>query len=180
MEEDIKRLEEMIENANVEDADMNDCLGGEHIEALQNLLTRYKEIEQENNNFKQAAIINDRLYQEVCNKNKELEEKLDNSRKANELLNKTNNELRWEKRTMYSKAVNDIISKFNLGDEFIPVQKVKEKIEEYQKTEKEMHENKNHSNDINEIYKYAVEEDKAKYGAIVLQDLLERSREDVR
>ena len=143
----------------------------EYQKAVANLL-------KENENLKQASIINDRLYQEVCNKNKELEEKLDNSRKANELLNKTNNELRWEKRTMYSKAVNDIISKFNLGDEFIPVQKVKEKTEEYQKTEKEMHENKNHSNDINEIYKYAVEEDKAKYGAIVLQDLLERSRED--
>ena len=50
--------------------------------------------------------------------------------------------------------------------------KVKEKIEELNKIEKEMHENKNHSNDINEIYKYAVEEDKAKYGAIFLQELL--------
>lgn len=28
----------------------------------------------ENENLKQASIINDRLYQEVCNKNKELEE----------------------------------------------------------------------------------------------------------
>ena len=60
----------------------------------------------------------------------ELEESLDNSRKANELLNKTNNELRLEIRTTYSKAVNDIISKFNLGDDFIPKSKAKEMIEQ--------------------------------------------------
>lgn len=54
----------------------------------------------------------------------------------------------------------------------IPKSKIKEKVEELNEIEKEMHENKNHSNDINEIYKYAVEEDKAKYGAIFLQDLL--------
>lgn len=62
--------------------------------------------------------------------------------------------------------------KMYIDKNYIPKSLVKEKIEEYQKTEKEMHENKNHSNDINEIYKYAVEEDKAKYGAIVLQELL--------
>lgn len=66
------------------------------------------------------------------------------------------------------KVVNPKAIKAN----YILKSKVKDKIEEYQKTEKEMHENKNHSNDINEIYKYAVEEDKAKYGAIVLQKLL--------
>ena len=66
---------------------------------------------------------------------RELEEKLDNSRKANELLNKTNNELRLEIRTTYSKVVNDIISKFNLGDDYIPKSKVKGKIEELNKNE---------------------------------------------
>lgn len=69
----------------------------------------------------------------IITRYKELEEKLDNSRKANELLNKKNNELRWEKRTMYSKVANDIISKFNLGDDYIPKSKVKEKIEELEK-----------------------------------------------
>ena len=57
---------------------------------------------------------------------RELEEKLDSSRKANELLNKTNNELRFEIRTTYSKVVNDIISKFNLGEDYIPKSKIKE------------------------------------------------------
>lgn len=66
---------------------------------------------------------------------RELEEKLDNSRKANELLNKTNNELRLEIRTTYSKVVNDIISKFNLGDDYIPKSKVEGKIEELNKNE---------------------------------------------
>lgn len=64
---------------------------------------------------------------------RELEEKLDSSRKANELLNKTNNELRLEIRTTYSKVVNDIISKFNLGDDYIPKSKVQEKLEELDK-----------------------------------------------
>ena len=67
---------------------------------------------------------------------KELEEKLDNSRKANELLNKTNNELRLEIRTTYSKVVNDIISKFNLGDDFIPKSKLQEKKEELETKKK--------------------------------------------
>lgn len=40
-----------------------------------------------------------------------------------------------------------------------------------------MHENKNHSNDINKIYKYAVEECKAQYGIVFLQELIEE-RED--
>lgn len=57
---------------------------------------------------------------------RELKEKLDNSRKANELLHKTNNELRWEIRTTYSKAVNDIISKFDLGDDYIQKSKIAE------------------------------------------------------
>ena len=65
---------------------------------------------------------------------RELEKQLDSSRKANELLNKTNNELRLEIRTTYSKVVNDIISKFNLGDEYIPKSKIKEKIEELKET----------------------------------------------
>ena len=55
---------------------------------------------------------------------------------------------------------------------YIPVSKIKENIEEYNKIEKEMYKNKINSNDINEIYKYAVEEDKAKYGVISLKKLL--------
>ena len=67
---------------------------------------------------------------------RELEKQLDSSRKANELLNKTNNELRLEIRTTDSKVVNDIISKFNLGDEYIPISKIKEKMGELNKEEK--------------------------------------------
>lgn len=42
MEEDIKILRELEKNANIENADMNDCFGGEHIEAIENVL---KELE---------------------------------------------------------------------------------------------------------------------------------------
>lgn len=47
-EEDIEILEEMIENANIENMDMNDCLGGEHIEAIQHILSDYKRVLKEN------------------------------------------------------------------------------------------------------------------------------------
>ena len=45
MEEDIKILKELIENANIEDMDMNDCFGGEHLEAIENILARLEQDE---------------------------------------------------------------------------------------------------------------------------------------
>ena len=44
IEEDIKILEEMIENANIENMDMNDCFGGEHIEAIEHILSDYRRV----------------------------------------------------------------------------------------------------------------------------------------
>lgn len=44
IKEDIKVLEEMIENANIENMDMNDCFGGEHIEAIEHILSDYKRV----------------------------------------------------------------------------------------------------------------------------------------
>lgn len=46
--EDIRILEEMIENANIENMDMNDCFGGEHIEAIEHILPDYKRVLKEN------------------------------------------------------------------------------------------------------------------------------------
>ena len=48
IEEDIKILEEMIENANIENMDMNNCFGGEHIEAIEHILSDYKRVLKEN------------------------------------------------------------------------------------------------------------------------------------
>lgn len=48
IKEDIKILEEMIENANIENMDMNDCFGGEHIEAIDHILSDYKRVLKEN------------------------------------------------------------------------------------------------------------------------------------
>ena len=48
IEEDIKILEEMIENANIEYMDINDCFSGEHIEAIQHILSDYKRVLKEN------------------------------------------------------------------------------------------------------------------------------------
>ena len=50
--EDIRILEEMIENANIENMDMNDCFGGEHIEAIEHILSDYKRVLKENEELK--------------------------------------------------------------------------------------------------------------------------------
>lgn len=50
--EDIRILEEMIENANIENMDMNDCFGGEHIEAIEHILPDYKRVLKENEELK--------------------------------------------------------------------------------------------------------------------------------
>ena len=105
MEEDIKILEEFKKNG------------------YSMLLMRYGDRNKTNLKLERAI-------ENLIKGYRELEKQLDSSRKANELLNKTNNELRLEIRTTYSKVVNDIISKFNLGDEYIPKSKIKEKIEE--------------------------------------------------
>lgn len=56
--EDIRILEEMIENANIENMDMNDCFGGEHIEAIEHILPDYKRVLKENEEYKRIAEIN--------------------------------------------------------------------------------------------------------------------------
>ena len=55
--EDIKILEEMIENANIENMDMNDCFGGEHIEAIEHILSDYKRVLKENEELKEERQI---------------------------------------------------------------------------------------------------------------------------
>ena len=51
--EEIGILEEMIENANIENMDMNDCFGGEHIEAIEHILSDYKRVLKENEELKE-------------------------------------------------------------------------------------------------------------------------------
>ena len=53
--EDIRILEEMIENANIENMDMNDCFGGEHIEAIEHILSDYKRVLKENNRLEEQV-----------------------------------------------------------------------------------------------------------------------------
>ncbi len=100
IEEDIKILEKMIENANIENMDMNDCFGGEHIETIEHILSDYKRVLKENEEYKKAI--------DVVNK-----EKAD-----------------WIKAYQEEKDKQfDLINKISSND-LIPVQKVKDKIEE--------------------------------------------------
>ena len=61
IEEDIRILEEMIENANIENMDMNDCFGGEHIEAIEHILSDYKRVLKENDELKKSKITYERV-----------------------------------------------------------------------------------------------------------------------
>ena len=88
--EEIGILEEMIENANIENMDMNDCFGGEHIEAIDHILSDYKRV-----------------------------------LKINEVLLKENEELKEKIREHTL-----LISPYYVKENYIPVQKIKDKIEE--------------------------------------------------
>lgn len=93
MEENIKILEELIENANIENMDMNDCFGGEHIEAIERFLSNYKRVLKENEELK--------------------------FKERSRIIGK------------YGDAeIHDVINR-TLSNDYIPVQKVKDKIEEY-------------------------------------------------
>lgn len=71
IEEDIKILEEMIENANIENMDMNDCFGGEHIEAIEHIILDYKKLQEE---FKEVDHECSRLEQKELRLEKENQE----------------------------------------------------------------------------------------------------------
>ena len=95
-EEDVKILEEMIENANIENMDMNDCFGGEHI------LLDYKRVLKENEKLKALDSSNSKMIANMSKRHFQDREKIRNS---------------------------------------IPIQKVKDKIEELKEKEQGIKEN---------------------------------------
>ena len=160
IEEDIKILEEMIENANIENMDMNDCFGGEHIEAIEHILSAYKRGLKENEELKQEKINNYRMialaqnealgYMQGYEDGKKLKTSAIASIVENQQyyiikkqmekyeehiakLQKENEELKKSKIT-YEK-VRDIQEKNKniVDNNYIPKQKAKDKIEELKK-----------------------------------------------
>lgn len=115
IEEDIKILEEMIENANIENMDMNNCFGGEHIEAIEHILSDYKRVLKENEIYKKNSEImskenlstaeqlkveikeNFRLKNQLENNRKEYQETYKYVREELKELKKENEELLQEK-----------------------------------------------------------------------------------
>lgn len=112
IKEDIKILEEMIENANIENMDMNDCFGGEHIEAIEHILSDYKRVLKENEELKykvegQECVIEtqahneevyERIFKRLEKENEELKSNSNDSVVAIKLysLQKDNEQLRTE------------------------------------------------------------------------------------
>ena len=114
IEEDIKTIEKMIKNANIENMDMNDCFGGEHIEAIEHILSDYKklqeefkevdhecsrleekevELEKENEKWKQA-------YQLEKDEQFEFLQKYRTLKQENEKFQKENEELKSKNKTL--------------------------------------------------------------------------------
>ena len=127
--EDIRILEEMIENANIENMDMNDCFGGEHIEAIEHILPDYKRVLKEN--------------EELKSKNKTLEELLQGNL--------------YELYKYYKELAG------TYQGNCIPVQEVKDKIEELKQ------EKKKYGNCLIEMY----EDELVNRDIKILQELLE-------
>ena len=83
IEEDIKILEEMIENANIENMDMNNCFGGEHIEAIEYILSDYIWILKEN-----KELLEVKVSASAHNRILELEKENEEYKKAVNVVNK--------------------------------------------------------------------------------------------
>lgn len=116
IEEDIKILEEMIENANIENMDMNDCFGGEHIEAIEHILSDYKRVLKENEELK---IKNNAIKRE--------------SEAYVEHMIRLDNELNLEKeKSKYEWIRQNCLSQELVNKLYIPIQKIKDKMSERQ------------------------------------------------
>lgn len=115
IEEDIEILEEVIENANIENMDMNDCFGGEHIEAIEHILSDYKRV----------LKINEVLLKE----NEELKEYIAIAPNLDEI---TATKYRNIQQDAYIRGRVEEQQKAEriIYENYIPVQKIKDKIKE--------------------------------------------------
>lgn len=116
-EEDVKILEEMIENANIENMDMNDCFGGEHIEAIEHILSDYKRVLE----------INEVLLKE----NEELKEYIAIAPNLDEMTATKYRNIRQDA-YIQGRAEEQQKAEQIIYENYIPVQKVKDKISERQ------------------------------------------------
>ena len=117
--EEIGILEEMIENANIENMDMNDCFGGEHIEAIEHILSDYKRVLKEAERYKNMYKAEHEIH---LVRNEQLDRKENAITRCKELEN--------ENKTI-KEANNYWKSRYcEISNNSIPIQKVKNKIEE--------------------------------------------------
>lgn len=119
IEEDIKILEEMIENANIENMDMNNCFGGEHIEAIEHILSDYKRVLKENEELKEYLI------SQNCEINRL---NLDKIRLELSQIPDTTEQYKYLKNEYKIRLERTDLE--NYKSNYISVQKVKDKIEE--------------------------------------------------
>lgn len=141
IEEDIKTIEKMIKNANIENMDMNDCFGGEYIEAIEHILSDYKKLQEE---FKEVDHECSRLEE----KEVELEKENEKWKQAYQLEKDEQFELLQKYRTLkqeneelkrlmtykngYTKKLEGDLFQ-NCSNYVIPKSKIKDKIQTYRR-----------------------------------------------
>lgn len=163
-EEDIKILEEMIENANIENMDMNNCFGGEHIEAIEHILSDYKKLQEEFKAVDSECSRLERKEADMERENEELKATLRDTKnswfedtKKIEKLKAQNKELE----TQYL-LQRDLIN----SNDYIAKKKIKDQLEHYQELQN------------NYIEKYDEISENIQSMINVLQVLLEESEEN--
>lgn len=136
IEEDMKILEEMIENANIENMDMNDCFGGEHIEAIEHILSDYKRALKENEYMHNELDKQQTKINKYAKENEEMQKDLDLDNEAEIALNNQIMDLQKENEKLH-KEINERI-KLKIENEkivdtqFLPIQKIKDLKQEIQ------------------------------------------------
>ena len=138
IEEDIKILEEMIENANIENMDMNNCFGGEHIEAIEHILSDYKRALKGNEQLKEYIAIAPNLDEMTATKYRNIQQdayiqgRAEEQQKAEQIIYESyiSKQIIKDKIEELSKIKGDLATHIALSERIRALQELLEESEE--------------------------------------------------
>ncbi len=138
IEEDIKILEEMIENANIENMDMNNCFGGEHIEAIEHILSDYKRALKGNKQLKEYIAIAPNLDEMTATKYRNIQQdayiqgRAEEQQKAEQIIYESyiSKQIIKDKIEELSKIKGDLATHIALSERIRALQELLEESEE--------------------------------------------------
>ena len=104
----------MIENANIENMDMNNCFGGEHIEAIEHILSDYKRVLKENEYMHNELNKQETTINKYAKENEELKHKVEGQKCVIEIQG--HNEEVYEKLVIKLEKENTELKEENEAD----------------------------------------------------------------